>query len=52
MNCPTRITRNTSINIDHILTNVKNTIFQSGIMNTCFYKKTFIRKCASKTSKP
>ena len=34
INCPTRITCNTSTLIDHILTNLQNSISQSGVIDT------------------
>ena len=34
INCPTRITCNTSTLIDHILTNAQDNISQSGVINT------------------
>ena len=35
INKPTRVTENTATSIDHIITNVNNTDFKTGILKSC-----------------
>ena len=50
INCPTRITCNTSTLIDHILTNAQDNISQSGVINTAISDHNMIY-CTRKTRK-
>ena len=50
INCPTRITCNTSTLIDHILTNAQDNISQSGVINTAISDHSMIY-CTRKSLK-